>query len=73
MAEEKQPLLRVVRGNPTEEELAALVRVVVAAAAQTSPSQPTPQQSAWARVGRFRPALPPYRGPAAWRAAVQHR
>jgi hypothetical protein len=72
MAEEEQPLLRVVRGNPTEEELAALVGVVVAAS-QPSTTKPVRRLSAWTRVSRLRPTLPTYRGPAAWRTAVTHR
>lgn len=75
MAEEEQPLLRVVRGNPTEEELAALVGVVLAATTtrSTPPDRPDPRPSAWVRAARVRSSLPTYHGPAAWRAAVTGR
>lgn len=63
---DEQPLLRVVRGEPTAEELAALVAVVTARAA-AAPSEPTPG-SAWTdrtRLVRHCPAP----GPSAWRAS----
>jgi hypothetical protein len=62
-----EPLLRVVRGEPTAEELAALT-VVVSALSQRRPRRrPTPV-GAWAsRADAVRPALQP--GPGGWRAA----
>ena len=62
-----QPLLRVVSGRPTDEELAALT-VVVAALAQRRPRRrPTPV-GAWAsRADVVRAPLQP--GPGGWRAA----
>ena len=63
-----EPLLRVVRGEPTAEELAALT-VVVAALSQHRPSRrrPTPV-GAWAsRADAVRRPLQP--GPGGWRAA----
>ena len=62
-----EPLLRVVRGEPTAEELAALT-VVVAALSQRRPrSRPTPV-GAWAsRADLVRTPLQP--GPGGWRAA----
>jgi hypothetical protein len=61
------PLLRVVRGEPTPAELAALT-VVVAAMSQRRPRRrPTPV-GAWAsRTDAVRPALQV--GPGGWRAA----
>jgi hypothetical protein len=65
--ESPRPLLRVVRGEPTPAELAALT-VVVAALSQRRPRRrPTPV-GAWAsRADAVRPALQP--GPGGWRAA----
>jgi hypothetical protein len=61
------PMLRVVRGEPTAEELAALT-VVVAALSQRRPRRrPTPV-GAWAsRADLVRTPLQP--GPGGWRAA----
>ena len=62
-----EPLLRVVRGEPTAEELAALT-VVVAAVSQRRPRRrPTPV-GAWAsRADVVRTPLRP--GPGGWRAS----
>ncbi len=64
---DRQPLLRVVRGEPTAEELAALT-VVVATLSQRGPRRrPTPV-GAWAsRADAVRTPLQP--GPGGWRAA----
>jgi hypothetical protein len=64
-----RPLLRVVRGEPTDAELAALVAVVTtqraSAAAQEGTSRPRP---AWSHPARsVRRSLTP--GPGAWRAS----
>lgn len=62
---DEQPLLRVVRGEPTAEELAALVAVVTARAS-TRPE--TSSVSAWtdrARLVRGSPAP----GAGSWRAS----
>jgi hypothetical protein len=63
------PLLRVVRGAPTDEELAALVAVL---AARPAPEPAPPAAvSAWrdpaARLGVTRP------GPLTWRASARPR
>lgn len=42
----EQPQLRVVSGNPTDEELAAIIAVVSAASA--SPAEENPVRSEWA-------------------------
>jgi hypothetical protein len=67
VSEAQTPLLRVVKGEPTAEELAALT-VAVAALSQRRPRRrPTPV-GAWAsRADAVRTALQP--GPGGWRAA----
>jgi hypothetical protein len=62
------PLLRVVRGEPSAEELAALT-VVVAALSQRRPNRrrPTPVGAWSSRADLVRPPLQP--GPGGWRAA----
>ncbi|MGY1692191.1 acyl-CoA carboxylase subunit epsilon [Geodermatophilus sp. SYSU D01105] len=63
----EQPLLRVVRGEPTPEELAALT-VVVAALAQRRPRRRATPVGAWAAFGdAHRTPLRP--GPGGWRAS----
>ena len=61
------PYLRVVRGEPTAEELAALVAVLAARSAATAPA-PRPR-SAWADPAR-RLGLTAQPGPGAWRRSV---
>jgi Acyl-CoA carboxylase epsilon subunit len=63
-----RPLLRVVRGAPDDEELAALT-VVLAALAADGPPAPTPAPKSWwaDRAALVRPPLPS--GPGAWRAS----
>ncbi|WP_246078787.1 acyl-CoA carboxylase subunit epsilon [Modestobacter excelsi] len=65
------PLLRVVRGQPTPEELAALTVVVAALAQQQRPRRrPTPV-GAWA--SRTEAVRTPLRhGPGGWLAAARH-
>lgn len=60
------PLLRVVRGEPTDEELAALV---VAVAMRSGAAVPAPvARSLWrSRSRNIRPAVSP--SPGAWRAS----
>jgi Acyl-CoA carboxylase epsilon subunit len=70
----RSPLLRVVRGDATREELAVLVAVLsarAAARARTSPTTPQPM-SAWRDHRRLtREALP--HGPGTWRASAWPR
>lgn len=67
----ERPLLRVVRGEPSDEELAALTAVIAAAASQPAPEPPAPR-SAWADPAhRLRTPLRP--GPGAWRASALPR
>lgn len=62
----ERPLLRVVSGNPTAEELAALTAVVAALAAAKPRRRPTPV-GAWASsADSLRQYLRP--GPGAWRS-----
>jgi hypothetical protein len=62
------PLLRVVKGDPTPEELAALVAVIAARGGGDTDAAPEPT-SAWRDRSRYvrRPMTP---GPNAWRASV---
>ena len=60
-------MLRVVRGAPDDDELAALVTVVAALAGRVA-AAPAPPRSPWRDRGRnIRPAIGP--GPGAWRAS----
>jgi hypothetical protein len=63
--EAAKPLLRVVKGSPTPEELAVLVAVVTARSAAGAPAKPKPR-SAWGHpVRAVRGVHRP--GPDAWR------
>ncbi|KWX02426.1 acyl-CoA carboxylase subunit epsilon [Carbonactinospora thermoautotrophica] len=67
------PFLRVVRGEPTAEELAAVVVVLQArAAAAAGAAAPAEPPSAWRDRSRYvrRPLAP---GPGAWRASALPR
>ena len=63
-----QPLLRVVRGDATPEEIAALVAVLLSRPGEDE-SPPVPERSAWAdrSSGLRRPLRP---GPGAWRRSA---
>lgn len=70
MSQEKQPLLRVVSGSPTPEELAVVVAVLSTRGSAAPVEQP--QFSLWARKSRqTRPSLRP--GFGAWRASAMPR
>jgi len=65
-----RPLLRVVRGDATPEEIAALVAVLLARSADAkAPGQARSVQSSWADRSRLlrRPLSP---GPGAWRRSA---
>jgi hypothetical protein len=63
-----KPLLRVVKGNPTPEELAALIAVVAARSAAGTPAKPK-QRSEWGHP--VRAVRGPHRpGPDAWRRSA---
>jgi hypothetical protein len=67
---EQRPLLRVVRGDATPEEVAALVAVVAALGSATEPPRRrTPEWSAPHR--KLRVTLP--HGPDGWRASALPR
>lgn len=70
MTEEKrEPMLRVVAGNPTPEELAVVVAVL---SARPRAVAEQPQFSLWARKSRqTRPSVRP--GFGAWRASMMPR
>lgn len=71
MTESADPPLRVVKGQPTDDELAALVAVVSAKAA-TAGADDAAQPSTWAAYWRrVRTPLRPGRG--AWRASALPR
>jgi len=59
------PRLKVVRGTPTAEEVAALVGVLLSRPAPEAPAAPV---SRWARAAR--PSPGPRPGPDAWRASL---
>jgi hypothetical protein len=62
------PALRVVRGDPSAEELAALVTVVQAIAAASSAEPPARPRSEWSAAHRrMRTSFPS--GPGAWRSS----
>lgn len=62
-----RPHLRVVRGNPTDDEVAALVAVV---ATLNVPAEPAPEpRSAWSER-RALVRQPLAHGPGAWRASA---
>jgi acyl-CoA carboxylase epsilon subunit len=64
-----EPILRVVKGEPTPEELAALVAVVAARSAATAVPTATDGASNWATY--WRNARQPFRpGPGRWRASA---
>lgn len=60
--------VRVTRGEPTDEELAALTAVLLALAAANRAAPPRPRRSSradWGRVEHFRG----YRSPISWMSA----
>ena len=63
------PVLRVVKGDPTPEELAALIAVVTARATAPTVAPDTNRASNWATY--WRNARSPFRpGPCRWRASA---
>jgi hypothetical protein len=65
VADETTPALRVLRGTPTAEELAALVGVLLRRSATPAPAAPT--RSGW-RASTL-PGVPRQPGSGAWRAS----
>jgi hypothetical protein len=71
--EERRALFRVVRGEPTDEELAALT-VVIAAAASAGGPPPEKPRDLWSEpASLLRTPLPPSPGPGAWKASALPR
>jgi Acyl-CoA carboxylase epsilon subunit len=71
--EPQRPVLRIVRGDPTPEELAALVTVLAArAAASAAAEPPAAPRSAWRDRSRYARTTLPH-GPGAWRASALPR
>lgn len=65
--------VHILRGHPTDEELAALVTVIrakVAAAPATSAAATAPRPSRWATYWRAAGAVPPP-GTGAWRSSIR--
>ncbi len=63
---EGRPVLRIVRGGPTDDDIAALVVALSTRAAADPP--PAPPRSLWRNRSRnIRPAVSP--SPGAWRAS----
>lgn len=64
----EEPPIRVVRGNPTPEELAAALAVVRVRAAAASAEGSTPRApDVWSDPARTVPRALPTPGPGAWR------
>ncbi|ADP84104.1 acyl-CoA carboxylase epsilon subunit [Pseudofrankia inefficax] len=67
-AEQRRPLLKLVRGDATPEEIAAIVAVLAAHAAANAGPAPRPARSVWADRGyAMRVGTAP--GPSGWRNA----
>ncbi|MCW2836643.1 MAG: hypothetical protein JWQ15_757 [Marmoricola sp.] len=65
-----QPLLRIVKGDPTPEETAALVTVVAAMAAETGDRSSKPRRPEWSAHHRKLRGVHRH-GPGAWRAGAR--
>ncbi|GEL24979.1 acetyl-CoA carboxylase biotin carboxyl carrier protein subunit [Pseudonocardia sulfidoxydans NBRC 16205] len=70
--EERRALFRVVRGEPSDEEVAALTAVLLAAASSAGTGTAPARRDRWSDpVRRMRGPLRP--GPGAWRASALPR
>jgi hypothetical protein len=64
--DDQDPLFSVVKGSPTEDELAAVMTVLNAQFAQQRQEAPSPARSGWSAYWRsVRSPIQP--GPSAWR------
>ncbi|MGW4483630.1 acyl-CoA carboxylase subunit epsilon [Amycolatopsis sp. NPDC004368] len=68
-----RPLLRVVRGNPDDAELAALTAVVAAVAASSGSAPAAPRRTSWWTDRATRLGTLPQPGDGAWRASALPR
>jgi hypothetical protein len=59
----EDPLVSVVRGHPTDEELAVVVAVLASRSSKLDEAPPPPSMTAWVRSSR------PTVRPASWRAS----
>ena len=68
--EKDQPMFSVVKGSPTDEEVAALVAVLTLAGRSSAPETETTRPSGWAAYWRTvrAPIIP---GPNAWRMSAR--
>jgi Acyl-CoA carboxylase epsilon subunit len=69
MVTDSGPVLRVIRGDATPEEIAAVVAVLLARAAPSDTPPPRPAPSTWADRSRLL-RRPVYPGPDAWRRSA---
>jgi hypothetical protein len=70
MSESERPVLRVVRGEPTAEELAVLTAVVTAASGAAAAPDRSPQRGRW--NDPFDQHRRPWQiGAGGWRAAIR--
>lgn len=68
----ERPLLRVVRGNPDDAELAALTAVVAGLASGGGAAEPAQRRSLWGDPAASMPRIG-QPGPGAWRASTLPR
>ena len=69
---EGEPLFRVVEGDPTDEELAAIIAVLIGQLRAAPEPAPPPAASGWSAYWRgVRAPLAP--GPGSWRASGRDR
>ena len=70
MNEDERPPLRIVRGNPTPEELAAVAALMAVSGGDEAPA-PRARRGGWSDPARLhRGELIP--GPNGWRASARH-
>jgi hypothetical protein len=68
--DDQEPLFSVVRGSPTEDELAAVMTVLAARFTEPRQEAPTPARSGWSAYWRsVRSPIQP--GPSAWRMSAR--
>ncbi|MCU1684139.1 MAG: acetyl/propionyl-CoA carboxylase, epsilon subunit [Amycolatopsis sp.] len=70
---ENRPVLRIVRGNPDDAELAALAAVVAAVASSSRPAPTKPAKRSWWSDRSRSVRQPPHPGQGAWRASALPR